>query len=170
MFGYTEVLQTIAAMLIFSLILLNANRMIQRNTIMQLEGDLEQQVIAHSQNIISESRTKDFDENSIDFVPIIIPDDFTAPGSLGPETGENNRTDFDDFDDYNGWSTTMFEGTDHMFTVSTQVYYVDSNFDSTGVRTAFKQIDVRVTSPYLTVGEGQEREYEFNFVRNYYAD
>ncbi|MDX1587054.1 MAG: hypothetical protein R3222_09925 [Balneolaceae bacterium] len=170
MYGYTEVLQTIAAMLIFSLILLNSNRMIQRNTIMQLEGDLEQQVIAHAQNLISESRTKDFDEESIAFVPITIPDDFTAPGALGPESGESGRTSFDDFDDYNGWSETLFQGTDQMFTVSTEVYYVDSNFDSTGVRTAFKQIDVQVTSPYLTVGNGQERVYEFNFVRNYYAD
>lgn len=33
-------------------------------------------------------------------------EDIAEPGSIGPESGESNRTSFDDLDDYNGYSET----------------------------------------------------------------
>ena len=171
MAGYSELMQTIAAMLIFSLILLNANRMIQRNNVMQVEGELEQEVIALAQDIIEEARTKEFDEQSINFVPVNLPGDFTSDGNLGPDAGEANRSDFDDFDDYNGWSTTV--STEHgedAFTLTVEVYYVDENFVSQSTQQSFKKIDVQITSPFLKNSSNELHEYQFDFVRNYYAD
>jgi len=65
MADYAALFQTITAMLIFSLVLVNANRMILRNDIMQVEGELEQETIALGQDILEEARTKEFDENSM---------------------------------------------------------------------------------------------------------
>lgn len=170
MVGYSEVLQTIGAMIIFSMILLSANRMIQRNTFLQVQGELEQEVVALAQDIIEEGRTKEFDENSMGAAPPAnIPGDFTAPGSLGPE-GESTRSDFDDFDDYNGWEDIV--NTEHGdFSINAEVFYVTPDtYDSTGVRTTFKKMRVFISSQYLTKQSGDRNLYRLEFIRNYYAD
>lgn len=173
MVGYSEVFQTIGAMVIFSLILLSANRMIQRNTIMQMEGEMEREVVAIAQDIIEEGRTQDFDEVTVDAAlpPSDIPGDFTGSATLGPDAGENDREDFDDFDDYNGWEETV--ETEHGgFNLSAEVFYVTpEDHDSTGTRTTFKKLRVFVTSKYLKKsGSDEETLYRLEFIRNYYAD
>lgn len=171
MVGYSEVLQVIGAMVIFSFILLSATSMIQRNTYMQVEGALEREVVAVAQDIIEEARTQDFDEVTVDksLPPADIPGDFTGSATLGPE-GESSRSDFDDFDDYDEWSETV--KTEHgNFNLSAEVFYVTSeNHDSTGSRTTFKKIRVFVNSKFLTNGSGSKTSYNFEFMRNYYAD
>lgn len=173
MVGSSQVIQTIAAMMVFSLILLNANRMIQRNTIMQIEGELEKDIIALAQDIVNESQTKEFDEESVGFVPLKIPDNFTGTPNLGPDSGESDRTDYDDFDDYNGYSTTVDdESGNTMYEINVSVYYVEEGtYDSTANRTTFKKIDVTLTSPYLTeTASNNKINYTFEFIRNFYAD
>lgn len=172
MIGYSEVLQTIGAMVIFSLILLSATKLIQRNTYMQVEGAMEREVIAVAQDIMEEGRTQDFDEVTVGAAlpPPDIPGDFTGTATLGPDAGEDTRSDFDDFDDYHEWEEIV--ETEHgEFELSAQVFYVTpEDHDSTGSRTTFKKIRVFVTSDYLTGGSGDETIYNFEFVRNYYAD
>lgn len=172
MVGYSEVLQVIGAMVIFSFILLSATSMIQRNTYMQVEGAMEREVVAVAQDIIEEGRTQDFDEVTVDAAlpPPDIPGDFTGSATLGPDSGESNRSNFDDFDDYDGWNETV--KTEHgEFEVSAEVFYVTpENHDSTGTRTTFKKMRVFVTSKFLTGGSGDETSYNFEFMRNYYAD
>ncbi len=177
MIGYSEVLQTIGAMVIFSLILLTATNMIKRNTYMQIEGELEQEVIAIAQDIIEEGRTKEFDEKSQGSAPPAnIPGDFTNPSSLGPDSGDNTnnkngveRFEFDDFDDYDGWNDTI--ETEHgKFNIRAQVFYVDaSSHDSTGIQTTFKKMRVYITSQFLGNSTGPTL-YSLEFIRNYYAD
>jgi hypothetical protein len=158
-------------MIIFSLILLTANRMIQRNTIMQLEGEMEREVIAVAQDIIEEGRTLEFDEVSVDAAapPADIPGDFIPASNLGPDTGESTRSDFDDFDDFNGWEQTV--ETEHgEFNIRSEVFYVTPDtYDSTGTQTTFKQIRVFVTSQFLQKNN-QQNLYRLEFIRNYYAD
>lgn len=172
MVGYGELLQTMGAMVIFSLILISATSMIQRNTYMQVEGELEREVVAVAQDIIEEGRTQDFDEVTVDAAlpPPDIPGDFTGSATLGPDAGEDSRTDFDDFDDYDDWEETV--ETEHgEFELSTEVFYVTpEDQDSTGSRTTFKKMRVFVTSIYLDGGSGDETSYHFEFIRNYYAD
>lgn len=173
MAGYSEVIQTMAAMLVFSLILLSANRMIQRNNVMQVEGELEQETIALAQDILEEARTQEFDEQSMGpLPPAKIPADFTPSGSLGRESGEtSDRTTFDDFDDYDDWSGTV--ETEHgTFNLTSQVYYVTPDtYDSTGSQTTFKKLKVYITSDYLNKGDkNKPTKYYFEFIRNYYAD
>ena len=159
-------------MIIFSMILMNANHMIQRNSMMQIEAELEQEVIALGQEVIEEARTKAFDHVTVNASapPSIIPDGFTQPDLLGSDTGENSRADFNDFDDYNGWADTFT--TEHgEFEVSAEVFYVDPiNYEKATQPTTFKKIEVRVTSKFLRTGIDLPREYKLEFIRNYYAD
>ncbi|GAA5521471.1 hypothetical protein LQ318_06950 [Aliifodinibius salicampi] len=171
MVGYTEVLQTIGAMVIFSLILLSATRMIQRNTLMQVEGELEQEVVALAQDIIEEGRTKEFDEYSVSSaLPPADANDFAAPSNLGPDSGENTRQDFDDFDDYHDWEEVI--ETEHgEFNIRTEVFYVNDSFNKTASPTYFKKMQVFITSKFLKQGSsGEMTEYRLEFTRNYYAD
>lgn len=173
MAGYGELLQTMAAMVIFGLILMSANRMIQRNTMMQVEGELEQEVVALAQDIIEEGRTLEFDENSQEEVPPAkIPDDFTAPGNLGPDDSEHDRKDFDDFDDFHGWSETV--ETEHgEFLIETEVFYVDEiNYEKVeDEETTFKKIRVNITNEFLRKSNADSLTgYYLEFIRNYYAD
>lgn len=173
MVGYSEVLQTMAAMLIFGMILMNANRMIQRNTFMQIEGELEQEVVAVAQDIIEEGRTKEYDEVTVGAAapPADIPGDFAAPSTLGSDAGEDDREDFDDFDDYHEWTETI--ETEHgKFNIRAEVFYLDPNtYDSTGTRSTFKKMRVYITSPYLKENNSDEMTlYRLEFIRNYYAD
>lgn len=170
MVGYSEVLQTMGAMIIFSMILLTSTSMIQRNTYMQVEGELEQEVVAIAQDVIEEARTKEFDEISVGAAapPAAIPGDFASPSGLGPES-ESKRPDFDDFDDYNGWEDVI--NTEHGdFNIRAEVFYVDgTNFEKTSTRTTFKKLKVYIKSKFLKTGDSQT-EYTLEFVRNYYAD
>ncbi len=156
-------------MIIFSLILLSATSMIQRNTYMQIEGELEQEVIALAQDVIEEARTLEFDQVSIGAKtpPENIPGDFTSSSSLGPGSA-TKRSQFDDFDDFNGWEDVI--ETEHgKFNIRAEVFYVDDNFNKVNYRTTFKKLKVYISSKYLDNKEGTSK-YSLEFVRNYYAD
>lgn len=172
MIGYSEVLQTVGAMVIFSLILISATSLIQRNTYMQVEGEMEREVIAVAQDIIEEGRTQDFDDVTVGkaLPPSNIPGDFTGPAYLGPDGTESTRSDFDDFDDYHEWEETV--ETEHgNFNLSVEVFYVDGDlYERVNYRTSFKKVKVSVTSSYLKRGDGEETKYHLEFIRNYYAD
>ncbi|MDX1592133.1 MAG: hypothetical protein R3283_09220 [Balneolaceae bacterium] len=171
MIGYSEVIQTMAAMVIFSMILLSANSMIHRNSMLQIDGELEQEVISLGQEIIEEARAKSYDQVTVNAAapPALIPAGFTAAGSLGADSGESVRTAFNDFDDYNGWSTTM-STTHGDFQVSVEVFYVDNtNFLQISSPSTFKKIEVTVESAFLREGDSP-KQYVLEFIRNYYAD
>ena len=171
MSGYAEVIQVVGAMIIFGLILLSSNSMILRNSMFQVEGELEQEVIALGQEIIEEAQTKSFDQvtYNTEAPPADIPGGFTPPGQLGPDPGEPNRSDFNDFDDYHGWAdqVTTEHGT---FNLSAEVFYVDPvTLEQVEQQSTFKKIEVTVWSDQLTRG-GEPIEYKLEFIRNYYAD
>ncbi|MEX0660310.1 MAG: hypothetical protein WEA58_14290 [Balneolaceae bacterium] len=181
MIGFSEVLQTMAAMIIFSMILINANYMIQRNSMMQIEGELEQEVISLGQEIIEEARAKSFDrevEDDDSLPPTDIPGGFTSAGELGPDSapyennykdGEPDRPLFTDFDDYNDWSGTII--TEHGdFEISVEVFYVEEdNYGFTNQPSTFKKIEVTVKSEFLRGGD-EPKTYLLEYIRNYYAE
>ena len=173
MIGYSEVIQTMAAMIIFSMILINANYMIQRNTLMQIDGELEQEVISLGQEIIEEARSKPFDKETPrgDMPPTDIPGGFT-PTSEFPTIDEHegkNRSYLEFFEDYHNWSEIIT--TPHGdFNIGVEVYYVNENtFLRQEEQTTFKKIEVIVTSEFLRGGD-EPRRYQLEFIRNYYAE
>jgi len=169
MIGYSEVIQTMAAMIIFSIILLNANSMMHRNTTMQITGELEQQVISIGQEIIEEARTKAFDRVTYQtsMPPTSIPGGFT-PTSEFPN--EKERSDFIAFEDYHEYAETV-STTHGEFTIDVEVFYVDdTNFEPTVLQSTFKKIEVTIRSAFLTDAADEPRSYKLEFLRNYYAD
>lgn len=172
MTGYSEVLQTIGAVIIFSMILMNANHMIHRNTVMQIQVEMEQEVISIGQEIIEEARSRSFDQVTVnaEAPPSLIPEGFTDSEFLGPAPNQNNRFQFDDFDDYNGWEETFITAQGE-FNLRAEVFYVDpATYDSTGDKSTFKKIRVFIESEFLRSGTGKPYQYQLEFLRNYYAD
>lgn len=166
MAGYTEVLQTMFAMILVSLLIINANRAIAVNNRTIVDSELEDQVIAIAQDYIDESRSTTFDETTVNrSVPVNIPSDFTA---VGPETGETTRATFDDFDDYNGWTETITATDDVDYNVRISVSYYNNGAVTTTKQT-LKQMTITITSDYLT-SNGSNKSYSFNFIRSFYAD
>jgi len=178
MSGYSEVLYVIFAMVIVSTMALNANRVIQVNNVSMIEGQLEGQVIAYAQDIIEESRALAFDEETTDdasgnsVVPVYIPGGFST---IGKDSGESGRTSFDDFDDFDGFSETKnFNGVDYLITVEVQYLNHSSEYNTFSIaagKSTLKQITVNVESDYLKKNPGSENtNYNFSFIRSYYAD
>jgi len=177
MSGYSEVLYVIFAMVIVSTMALNANRVIQVNNVSMIEGQLEGQVIAYAQDIIEESRALAYDEettydasgNSV--VPVYIPSGFS---SLGPDGSESGRTSFDDFDDFDEYTETVnINGNDYDVSVNVD-YVITSNFTDytvTGSKSTLKRITVNLESDFLNKNQaGNNTNYNFSFIRSYYAD
>lgn len=171
MSGYSELFYVMFAMIIFSVILSNSNRLIHRNTTIQIEGELEQEVVALGQEIIEEAQTKEFDRITVGKIlpPTLIPGDFVGYGTLGPD-GETSRQDYDDFDDYDGHSEVV--RTAHGdFNVDVVVHYVDeTTFAFTSAKSTFKKIVVTIKSKFLKDNSNQIKTYQLSFIRNYYAD
>lgn len=171
MSGYSEIFYIMFAMIIFSVILANSNRLIHRNSTIQIQGEYEQEVIAIAQAVIEEAQTKKFDEVNVgkELPPTDIPGSFTGNGSLGTD-GEASRRFYDDFDDYNGHTETVT--TVHGdFEISAEVFYVDgTNFEYQATKSTFKKIVVTIQSQFLRNNADEVNSYSLEFIRNYYAD
>ncbi len=170
MAGFSEVLQTIGAIIIFSLILLTSNRMILSNSMKEVESEAEGIAVTLAQNIIEEAQSKSFDEATTDsMVPLKTPEEFTA---IESEEG-NNRKDFDDFDDYDTLNDVSFDtelGED-TFMMDVDVAYVSAgnNYDiakgSKTNPTHFKKMRVTVTSDYL---DNNNKQVQLEYLQRYY--
>ena len=166
MIGYTEILQTIFAMILVSLLIMNANRAITVNNIAQVENELEDQVIAIAQDYIDESRAVSFDATTVNgAVPVNIPSGFS---SIGPGAGENKRSSFNDFDDYDGWTETLTASDDVEYNVSISVSYYLNDAVTTS-KSTLKQMTIHIESNSLR-NNGINKVYTFNFIRSFYAD
>lgn len=172
MSGYSEIFYVMFAMVIFSVILANSNRLIHRNSTIQIQGELEQEVIAVAQAVIEEAQTKKFDEETVgkSLPPVNIPGDFTGSANLGPDAGESSRRYYDDFDDFNGHTETAT--TVHGdFNISVEVFYVDgTNYQYQTGNSSFKKIIVTIKSEFLRNNADEINSYSLEYIRNYYAD
>jgi hypothetical protein len=173
MVGYSEVLQTMAAMVLFSVILLTANKIIFLNSQQEVESRAEQRAVTIAQSIIDEARTLPFDAETVSGPPSEIPDGFS---DSGPGASDTTRAAFNDFDDYHGWSEKIdwIPGSgDESFNVDVQVLYVSGpdysmTNGSTTNYTEFKKMVVTVTSNYLTDNQGNNIKVQIPYLRRYY--
>lgn len=171
MSGYTEILQSMLAIVLVSLLIINANRAIVVNNAIYVEGSLEDQVIAIAQDYIDESRTTTFDAfTGGGNVPVNIPGGFTGANSLGPGAGENSRDDFSDFDDYNGWNETILasDGVEYDISISVSYYQNGAVINS---KSTLKQMIITISSDQLKRNSNNSNNvYTFKFLRSFYAD
>lgn len=167
---YSDILQVIGAMLLVTLLVQSANRTKLANSQLLLEGEYEASITALAQEIIEESRSLAFDETTVTgFVPVNIPADFS---SKGVDAGEDSadRTTFDDFDDFDGWSATI-DIDNGSFDVSTTVEYIDDGYNVVVANSTLKAMYVTITNPFLLMGDRQTlKSYNFRIIRSYYAE
>jgi len=118
-------LLTIAGVILLSNLILNVHK---ANTNRMLTNYTSESVINASglaQSIIDMIQSKAFDENTIDAAVWQL-DSLTAVINLGPESGENMHTEFDDIDDYNNYSTTVSLDRMGDFDINVNVFYVNT--------------------------------------------
>lgn len=168
---YSEIIQVMGAMLLVSILINNANRTSVLNKRIVIEGEYETEVTAIAQDIMEESRVLSFDETTVSgFVPVNIPEDFST---LGIDSGESStdRSQFDDFDNYDGWKGTIT--TRHGdFDVEVSITYLDkATYAPTTSKSTLKKMDITLTSSVLTETDKKtQKTYSFSYIRSYYAD
>lgn len=167
MVGYSEIVNVMAAMVLFSFTLLTANRMILLNSAKEVESEAEIAAINLAQNIIDEARLISFEDSES---PVFGPEaDEIASGSCSED-----RSNFDDFDDYNGCELTFDIWGANSFQVKVSVKYVTKpvfNFEegSTLIPTDYKKMRVTVTSEdYLTNSKNEPVPIKLESLRIYY--
>ncbi|MDZ7657746.1 hypothetical protein [Fodinibius sp.] len=170
MVGYSEVLQTMAAMVLFSLILLTSNKIIFLNSQHEVESEVEKRAITIAQSYIDRARALPFDANTVSGEPSQVPEGFS-------DCGQANSTDFNDFDDYHDLKEKVdWEpgSGDEAFQVDVEVLYVSPpNYEMASGHTdtpytEYKKMVVTVTSDYLKDGNGDNIEIKIPYLRRYY--
>ena len=122
------------------------------------QGNINAEIVTQATDLadelLEEIKVKRFDENK-------FPDEPVSAGSLGVDFGEdnNNRSTFDDIDDYNNWSKNPPQELDctvltnfNDFTRSVSIQYVkiiNNNWEPSSSTTYYKKIIVKVTHPNL---------------------
>lgn len=162
MSGFSEVIQVVGAMIIFSIIMLSTNRYMLSNTQQQIVSDTEVLAVTYAQDIIDEARLSAFDSTTEDgYIPITIPDDFTS-GPFSNTTAITLST-ITSFEGYNGWQeqTTTELGT---FTIDVDVTYVQNDRTTvSNAPTRYKKMIVTVTNPYLSGPVVKEYVRTYNY-------
>jgi hypothetical protein len=149
-----QVLMSVAAFVFLGTVLVNFNNLIVANN-----DDMSNShdVIVGSSisaTYLDMAQGLNYDELTVG-QPVNDPSQFTSPYSLGPDPGEVDISQFDDFDDFNGYSITQpAEGNNGVFRSDFTVTYVDpDNINSVTTPTYLKRLDVktwRVDVPFTT--------------------
>jgi hypothetical protein len=156
----SDLIFLMAAMVLFSILVTNSNRIFVRNTVMNVESQVEYNGIAVGQSIIDEARARAFDHVTVGtgtrigdpnvLPPGMVPSGFTQPANLGPDAGEV-YPNFNDFDDFHGLSITRTTGlTD--FEISVQVFYVNPATPTvqSAIQTTMKRMVVEINSDLIS--------------------
>ncbi|MFQ6114023.1 MAG: hypothetical protein ACE5NG_08015 [bacterium] len=157
--GQRELLLTIGAIVVFSLTSLSINRLSLRNTEAIYGQQAEFYAVSVAQRFIEEAKVKAFDENTI-IGTVTDPSGFST---LGPDT--ESYPNFDDVDDYDGYSTTdpSIIGT-IVDSVSISVVYVQDDLADSGSKTYYKKMTVTAYSDYLN--NPVRADYVFAYQKN----
>lgn len=142
-------LLSMGSMLILSLTSMNFNSSVLENSTVQIENKVALTAFSLADDLIEEIKGKSFDEVTKPF-PVSNPANLTPADSLGPETGETYK-EFDDIDDYNGYSKSVNAPHAEDYRVVCLVQYVDGDNPDvvSSTQTFYKKVTVTVTSPYM---------------------
>lgn len=143
-------LLTIGAIALFSLISVRFNSTVLENTTVEVENKIYLTAFSLADDLIEEIKQKAFDEETIVFRSI-NPTELTPFNEFGADLGESSVNDFDDIDDYNGYSKTISLPHAEGFQLTSQVRYVlanDPELNSLS-QTFFKRVEVQVINDYM---------------------
>ena len=155
-----EILLTIGAMLLLSILVLRVNNTLFNSGTVVTNSKLGLTAISLAQSRLEEIKSKAFDDKTVS-ATVSSTSSLTPAGSLGHESGET-YPNFDDIDDYNGFTTTdtvqinpnlpKTGSNVEYFRESCSVVYVQSNSPdvTSSSQTWNKKITVSVTNSMMS--------------------
>lgn len=140
---------TIAAMMLLSILVLRINSTILNTDTVVQDSKFGLLATSIATSLMEEATSKAFDTNT-DSANVTSLSQLTSPSQLGPESGEV-YPNFDDVDDYNGYTRIDSSMPSAVFKDSCVVVYVSSASPdvTSSVATWNKKITVIVTSPSM---------------------
>lgn len=138
----------IGAMIILSLTSLSFNSVVLQNSATELEDKVVLTAFSLADDLIEEIKEKSFDQNTIDFQAIAL-NQLTAANGLGPG-GTESWPNFNDIDDYNGYTKEISLPHVEGYNLTCKVHYVDADGDILSTQSYFKRVDITVTSDYMS--------------------
>jgi hypothetical protein len=118
----------------------------------EIESKVYLTAFSLADDLIEEIKQKAFDEQTVEWKSI-SPSLLSSPSEFGIfDEGETSVTDFDDIDDYHGYSKTVSLPHAEKYTVTSSVDYVSAEDQNSvsSVQTYFKRVTVKVSSPYTS--------------------
>ncbi len=144
MFGVNSLL-SIGAIVLLALVSLRFNGSVLENNTVEIENKVYLTAFSLADDLIEEIKEKAFDEKTVDF-QAINKSQLTLP--LGYEGGET-WPNFNDIDDYDGYTKDISLPHAEGYNVRSWVYYVNSDGTEMLAQTYYKKVKIIVTSPYL---------------------
>lgn len=140
----------IGAMAILALISFNFNSSVIQNSTVEIENKVYLTAFSLADDLIEEIKQKAFDHQTVQFRSI-NPEELTHPKELGPDAGET-YPNFNDIDDYNGFTRNVSLPHAEGYTVTCKVSYADPNNpeQTATAQTFYKLVEVSVSSPFLS--------------------
>ncbi|MBT8378276.1 MAG: hypothetical protein KJN64_03505 [Ignavibacteria bacterium] len=141
---------SIGALLFLSLISLRFNTSALENATVEVENKIYLTAFSLADDLIEEIKQKAFDAATVDF-PTTNRADLTSAYSLGHASWEV-YPNYNDIDDFNGYTRTISVPHAENYNVSSKVHYVSESDPNTKVmtQTFHKKVKVTVTSPYIS--------------------
>lgn len=158
--GYSEVLQVMGALLLFSLIAFSSNRHIVSNIEKMVGSEVENRAVTIAQDYVEYSKALFFDEATKDGKPDDVSGDFAYPI---PATDAQSLSEMTTLNDFNQFSDVI-SGDLSEFSVSTVVEYVDGP--------DFSQVSYEQTTHKRLTVEVHEESLHYpitiEYIRSYY--
>src|SRR3990172_4037620 len=137
----------IVATILFAMISLRFNTAMLQNTTLEIQNKVNLTAFSLADDLIEEIKEKAFDQKTIDFQAIAA-NQLTSAYSLG-HSGSESWPNFNDIDDYNGYSKSVDLPHAEGYTVTSSVKYVDSDGSELSTQSFYKKVTVTVASQYL---------------------
>ena len=136
----------IGAIILLSVITLRVNNNLASSNDVLMQSKFGILATSLAQSFIQDASNKPFDANTTGGKTVVSTSGLTAVDKLKPE-GTEHYPNFDDFDDYNGFDTTITDLPSAIYHLRCTVVYVNpDNLTISNIPTWSKEMTVTVTS------------------------
>jgi hypothetical protein len=149
--GFNQYL-SIGAIALLALISFRFNTTLLENRTTEIENKVYLTAFSLADDLIEEIKQKAFDEQTVEWRAITA-DQLSSYDLFGPvDPDEFSVYDFDDIDDYHGYSKAVSLPHAENYSITSTVDYVSANNQdlTSSSQTFFKRVVVTVTSPYMS--------------------
>jgi hypothetical protein len=137
----------IGALVIFSIISLLFNSSVLQNTTIEIEDKVYLTAFSLADDLIEEMKQKAFDQKTVDFQAIKKTQ--LTPLLLLGKDGTESWPNFNDIDDYKGYTKLVDAPHAEGYTITCDVAYCDANGNLIPAQDYYKKVTVTVSSDYL---------------------